>query len=115
MQIFRGVVAITVALGLAACGSGSSSGSRAGAEDGLGLQAHPQAVQPSAGSAAQYAAASGTPVGDPNAHAPSLAEVRRELKVEQQIAKTLNGIQPGQGFVFPIQPVSVASPPSTWS
>jgi murein DD-endopeptidase MepM/ murein hydrolase activator NlpD len=115
MKIFPPAVAIAVALGLTACGSGSSSGSRAGAEDGLGLQAHPQAVQPSAGSAAQDYAGSGSPVGDPNAHAPSLAQVRRELKVEQQIAKTLNGIQPGQGFVFPIQPVSVASPPSTWS
>jgi len=71
-------------------------------------------VQPEAGSAAQYEA-SGAPVGDPNARAPSLAEVRRELKIEQKIAQTLNALEPGQGFVFPIQPISVAAPPSTWS
>ena len=35
--------------------------------------------------------------------------------MEQQIAKSLNALEPGQGFVFPIYPVSVASPPSTWS
>jgi murein DD-endopeptidase MepM/ murein hydrolase activator NlpD len=71
-------------------------------------------VQPEAGSSAQYEAA-GAPVGDPNAHAPSLAEVRRELKIEQRVAQTLNSMSPGEGFVFPIQPVSVAEPPSTWS
>jgi murein DD-endopeptidase MepM/ murein hydrolase activator NlpD len=71
-------------------------------------------VQPEAGSSAQYEAA-GSPVGDPNARAPSLAEVRRELKVEQRVAQTLNAMSSGEGFVFPIQPVSVAEPPSTWS
>jgi murein DD-endopeptidase MepM/ murein hydrolase activator NlpD len=73
-------------------------------------------VQPEAGSAAQYyAGPGGAPVGDPNARAPSLAEVKRELKIEQRVAQTLNAMSPGQGFVFPIQPVSAASPPSTWS
>jgi murein DD-endopeptidase MepM/ murein hydrolase activator NlpD len=122
MRFLGSVAAIVAALGLAACGSGSDpwSGSRAASrsstDDGLGLRAHPQAVQPEAGSAAQYYAnAGGAPVGDPNARAPSLAEVRRELKVEQRIAQTLNALQPGQGFVFPIQPISVAAPPSTWS
>jgi murein DD-endopeptidase MepM/ murein hydrolase activator NlpD len=60
-------------------------------------------------------ASGGAPVGDPNAHAPSLAEVRAELKTEQKIAKELNALSPGQGFVFPIQPLSVVEPPSTWS
>lgn len=115
MRILRSVAAVGAILGLAACGSGSSS-SGGGTQDSLGLRAHPQAVQPSAGSAAQYYAdASGTPLGNPNAHAPSLAEIRRELKVEQQIANTLNGLQPGQGFVFPIYPLSAVEPPSTWS
>jgi murein DD-endopeptidase MepM/ murein hydrolase activator NlpD len=116
MRILGSAVAIAVTLGLAACGSGSSPPSQGGADDSLGLRAHPQAVQPEAGSSAHYYADSGgTPLGNPNAHAPSLAQVRRELKIEQQIAKTLNGLQPGQGFVFPIQPVSAASPPGTWS
>jgi murein DD-endopeptidase MepM/ murein hydrolase activator NlpD len=116
MRILRLAAAVTAAVGLAACGSSSSPGSSGGSEDALGLRAHPQAVQPSAGAGAQYYTdASGTPLGDPNAHAPSLAEVRRELKAERQIAKTLTLLQPGQGFVFPIQPVSAAEPPSTWS
>jgi murein DD-endopeptidase MepM/ murein hydrolase activator NlpD len=40
-----------------------------------------------------------------------LAEVRRELKIVQE----LNSLGQGQGFVFPIQPQSVVEPPSTWS
>src|SRR4051794_3945875 len=111
MRILRSVAAVATVLGLVACGSSSSSTSHGGTVNALGLQAHPQAVQPAAGSAAQYEA-SGAPVGDPNARAPSLAEVRRELKIEQKIAKTLNGLEPGQGFVFPIYPASVAAPSS---
>jgi murein DD-endopeptidase MepM/ murein hydrolase activator NlpD len=41
----------------------------------------------------------------------SLAEVRRELKIVQE----LNSLSAGQGFVFPISPQSAAAPPSTWS
>jgi murein DD-endopeptidase MepM/ murein hydrolase activator NlpD len=82
-----------------------------------GPRAHPQAVEPTAGDApASYATqadgtAGGAPVGDPNAHPTSLAEVRRELKIVQE----LNSLQVGQGFVFPIAPLSVVEPPSTWS
>jgi murein DD-endopeptidase MepM/ murein hydrolase activator NlpD len=54
-------------------------------------------------------------VGDPNAHAPSLAEVRQELKQEEKVAQELNSLNAGQGFVFPIEPLSAAEPPSTWS
>jgi murein DD-endopeptidase MepM/ murein hydrolase activator NlpD len=45
----------------------------------------------------------------------SLAEVRRELAEEKKVAQELNSLSPGQGFVFPIQPLSVVAPPSTWS
>ncbi len=83
---------------------------------GGGLKAHPQAVQPVAGAAAQsYGGGSQAPVGNPNAFAPSLTEVKHELKVEQQIAGELNSLTSGQGFVFPIQPLAVVEPPSTWS
>ena len=111
-------VVVAAALGLAACGS-SSTGGQSGAGPAVaaagGLRAHPQSIDPAAGDVAPSAAAvpdtSTPPVGDPNAHAPSLAEVRRELKIVQE----LNSIGAGQGFVFPIQPQSVALPPSTWS
>jgi len=73
-------------------------------------RAHPQAIEPVAGEAAAAPVAA-TPVGDPNAHAPSLTEVRRELKIVQ----ALNALGTGQGFVFPLQPRAVVEPPGTWS
>jgi murein DD-endopeptidase MepM/ murein hydrolase activator NlpD len=50
-------------------------------------------------------------VGDPNAHAVPLEQVKRELKIAQE----LNSLNAGQGFVFPLSPLSAAAPPSTWS
>jgi hypothetical protein len=102
----------------AGCGSAASrhtlTSSGAGAQ-AIGLQSHPQVVQPTAGSVAPVYAPTTTPVGDPNAHAPSLAEVKRELKVEQQVAQELNSLGANQGFVFPIEPLGVVEPPTTWS
>lgn len=46
------------------------------------LPAHPQAIEPAAGVAATGPTVDGsTPIGDPTAHAPSLADVKRELKI----------------------------------
>jgi murein DD-endopeptidase MepM/ murein hydrolase activator NlpD len=45
----------------------------------------------------------------------SLTEVKRELAEEKKVAQELNSLNAGQGFVFPIQPLSVAVPPSGWS
>jgi murein DD-endopeptidase MepM/ murein hydrolase activator NlpD len=100
----------------AGCGSAQRAAnvaqtSSAGAPAPAQPQAHPQAIEPSAGEAPVAAGGSADPVGDPSAHAVPLAEVKRELK----IVKELNAVQPGQGFVFPILPQSVAEPPSTWS
>jgi murein DD-endopeptidase MepM/ murein hydrolase activator NlpD len=105
----------TVTLGVCGCGAGSATrstndGAPPGSVNALGLQAHPQAVEPTIGGA-PTAAAGADPVGDPNAHAISLAEVRRELKVAQE----LNSLGAGQGVVFPISPQSVAVGPSSWS
>jgi murein DD-endopeptidase MepM/ murein hydrolase activator NlpD len=76
------------------------------------LVAHPQAIQPAVGDVQpSYADAGTTPLGDPNAHAVPLAEIKRELKIVQE----LNSLGAGQGFVFPLAPLSVAAPPSTWS
>lgn len=109
--------ALAASVALAACGSagnasGSSrgQGSSGGSQAAGGLRSHPQAVDPTAGEfLPSYE--SRTPIGDPNAHAPSLAEVKRELKIVQE----LNSLNAGQGFVFPIAPRSMVLPPSTWS
>ena len=109
---------IVAVLCLAGCGSSAPSGGSGNANgaSALGLQSHPQAVQPTAGDAAQsYIASGGSPIGDPNARAPSLAEVKRELKIEQKVAQELNSLSAGQGFVFPIEPLTAVEPPSTWS
>jgi murein DD-endopeptidase MepM/ murein hydrolase activator NlpD len=121
MRWARWLLPLLTSASLVACGSssgGAPGGAGGGSASGVGFQAHPQAVEPQAGAMNPQqdpAASGGAPVGDPNAHAPSLAEVRAELKTEQKIAKELNALSPGQGFVFPIQPLSVVEPPSTWS
>lgn len=132
MRVLRWLGLIAVVLCAAGCGgsaapgrsgtasgggSSSGGGANAGGAGALGFQAHPQAVQPIAGAAAPADAASGgpTPVGDPNAYAPSLTEVKQQLKEEQKVAQELNSLNAGQGFVFPIQPLSVVEPPATWS
>ncbi|HUZ28073.1 MAG TPA: M23 family metallopeptidase [Solirubrobacteraceae bacterium] len=121
MRWARWLLPLLTSASLVACGSssgGASGGAGSGGAGGVGFQAHPQAVEPQAGAMNPQqdpAASGGTPVGDPNAHAPSLAEVRAELKTEQKIARELNALSPGQGFVFPIQPLSSVEPPSTWS
>ena len=113
---------VVAALAAVACGAASQSGSGPKAADATdptllasapGGRAHPQVVEPVAGDApaAYGAAAPADPVGDPSAHAVSLAEVKRELK----IAAELNSLSAGQGFVFPIAPLSVVASPSTWS
>jgi murein DD-endopeptidase MepM/ murein hydrolase activator NlpD len=107
---------VVIVLALAGCGSRTTSGS--GGSGGGGTagttsipKGHPQAIQPAVGDQAAVSAAASDPIGDPNAHPVSLAEVRRELKLVQE----LNSLGSGQGFVFPIQPASVVAPPTTWS
>ena len=118
MHFARGIAlaaALTALLALAGCGS--SAGGTGDLGQGRppsatgGFHAHPQAIDPTAGAVLPPAASPDTPVGDPKAHAPSLAEVKRELKIVQE----LNSLNAGQGFVFPIAPLSVVAPPSTWS
>jgi murein DD-endopeptidase MepM/ murein hydrolase activator NlpD len=123
MRVRLWLLLVLAVVGLGGCGSSSPGGGAGGGGAGgvggaaaLGFQAHPQVVQPSAGSASpSYVQPPATPVGDPNAHAPSLAEVKRQLKIEQKVAQELNSLSPGEGFVFPIQPLSAVEPPSTWS
>ena len=111
------VTALLASLVLAGCGSAADdgAGSRAASTAAaLGLQAHPQAVNPTAGAGSAYEAAATAPVGDPSAHAPSLTSVKQQLAVERRIVHELNSLDAGQGFVFPIAPLSTVEPPSTW-
>jgi hypothetical protein len=72
---------LVLALSLAGCGASSAVSSTSTTATSTIPQARPQVVQPAAG--VQAVAATGSdPVGDPTAHAPSLAEVRAELRLE---------------------------------
>jgi hypothetical protein len=77
----RAALLILIGL-LAGCGSSRSNGSAGGATPSTrAFKSHPQAIQPAAGEQAAAIAPS-DPLGDPNAHAPSLTEVRRQLHLE---------------------------------
>jgi Peptidase M15 len=86
-SVVRVLTAAAVAVVVAACGSAAGAGSDAGGTGGAAAsgsaavpRAHPQAVQPTAGVQAAASATGDAVVGDVNAHAPTLAQVRRELK-----------------------------------
>ncbi|HUO72919.1 MAG TPA: hypothetical protein VMU39_19285 [Solirubrobacteraceae bacterium] len=94
---------LLIALVLGGCGAttaANSNGNASGAPNAM-PQAHPQAIQPTAG--VQAVAASGSdPIGDPNAHAPSLAEVRQELRL-QLIAVRVSSAR----YINPLSSVTV--------
>jgi hypothetical protein len=75
-------VLLVIALGLTGCGATRAAGngpSGTGSTSAI-PQARPQAIEPAAG--VQSPAAAGAPVGDVSAHAPSLAEVKNELRLQ---------------------------------
>jgi hypothetical protein len=80
---------------LAGCGSSANTGN-----GGSGAVAHPQAVDPVAGSAGAVPSVT-DPVGDPNAHAPPLSQVRAQLKLELVAARVTNA-----GYIDPLQYVT---------
>jgi hypothetical protein len=92
--------AVIAALSLAGCGAAgtgsptTSTGSRAAgtasrAVPGATPQARPQVIEPTAGQQAM-AVTAGDPVGDVHAHAPSLADVKRQLRLELIAAPVTN-------------------------
>jgi hypothetical protein len=104
-----GLVALVgIALAVAGCGTSTdppaSHTSRA-ANVGTGTVpgSHPQVIQPTAGvQAGGQAGATNTPVGDPNAHAPSLSQVKHLLHLEVVAAPVTNA-----SYIDPLQFVSV--------
>jgi hypothetical protein len=82
-------------------GGGGSAGGSAGSGDSAALKAHPQAVQPTAGSQAASLAPA-DPVGDPHAHAPPLSQIRKELKLALVYAPPT-----AAGYINPLRFVSV--------
>jgi hypothetical protein len=96
-----------IAVALAGCGSsqttqgGGTPAVNGGSTSAL-PQGKPQAVQPTAGVQGLAAQGGSDPVGDPNAHAPSLAEVRHELKL-QLIAVNVTSTQ----YINPLRFVTV--------
>jgi hypothetical protein len=97
---------LIVTLGLAGCGasgvvsSTSSVSTDATPTTGAFPKGRPQAVEPTAGQHAT-AVTPGAPVGDVNAHAPSLAAVRSELRLEVIAAPVTNGT-----YIDPLQYVT---------
>jgi hypothetical protein len=97
---------LLVALGLAGCGatgtvSGTSRSALSRTAGGAIPRARPQAVEPTAGQQPE-ATAPGAPVGDVNAHAPPLAEVKHELRLELIAARVTSAT-----YIDPLQYVSV--------
>jgi hypothetical protein len=77
----RRAAIVFIAMGLAGCGSSSTSSQNDPAGQVSTPQAaHPVVVEPSVGD--QQVAAGEPPVGDIHAHAPPLSEVRAELKLQ---------------------------------
>ena len=91
---------ITAALACVACGG--STGHGAGSPGAI-PQARPQAIEPAAGAqAAVQAVSPSNPIGDPNAHATPLSEVRHELKLELIAAPATNA-----AYIDPLRYVTV--------
>jgi hypothetical protein len=104
-----------VALALAGCGAGRAIPSSTSPITAAGTvpQAHPQAVEPSAGAQAVVPPDSGAPpIGDTNAHAPPLAQVKREL-VQLNLCGGATSSAEAQPVVSNAGPGFVADPGTT--
>jgi hypothetical protein len=94
--VSRALVLIAV-LALAGCGASHSSTHVTSTKaEASGTQGRPQAVEPTAGVQAAAVTPS-NPIGNPNAHAPPLSQVREELKLELVYAPVSSA-----GYVNPL-------------
>jgi hypothetical protein len=99
----RRLAVLFAALGLAGCGAaGSGAAGGAGANTGTGALpgARPQAIEPIAGQQAVVVSPA-TPVGDVNAHAPPLSQIKHELRLELIAAPVTNAT-----YIDPLQYVT---------
>ena len=94
---------VLVALAAAGCAAGRpvSQGGHSQTPAGTIPQGRPQVVQPTAGAQAAAIAPS-DPVGDVNAHAPPLSEVKRELRLELIAVRVTSA-----RYIDPLQYVTV--------
>jgi hypothetical protein len=99
----RGLVLATAALAVAGCGARSSSVTTNTSAPQTGTVPHgkPQAIEPVAGDAG-VGAGGGDPVGDPNAHAPPLTQIRQELRMQLIAVRTNNAT-----YINPLRYVTV--------
>jgi hypothetical protein len=100
------LAAITaLAIIVAGCGSSAASTSTGGGADASSTatvpQAHPQAIEPAPGQQAQ-AVTPQDPIGDPNAHAMPLSQVRHLLTLEHVAVRANN-----TSYIDPLQYVTV--------
>ena len=96
----RKAIALLIAgLALAGCGGSTAASSSSNDPAGGFPNAKPQVVEPSAGVQAQSFAPPPTdPVGDVNAHAPPLSQIRKELRLEIVYAPVTNA-----SYIDPLQ------------
>jgi hypothetical protein len=105
--VSRAVLAI-LALALGGCGATSAASTLPGSRGSESTvvaavpQAHPHVVEPTAGAQAVASGEASDPVGDVNAHAPSLAQIRQELKLELIYAPVTNA-----AYINPLHFVSL--------
>jgi hypothetical protein len=93
------VLAAIAGQALAGCGAASTLTQTASPASGI-PKAHPQAINPTAGSQAQVVTPQ-DPIGDPNAHATPLSVVKRELRLEH-VAVSVNNAT----YIDPLQYVN---------
>jgi hypothetical protein len=100
--MIRRLGALIAVLAVAGCGSSRSYSPSSSQTPGGPTAPHgkPQAVEPTAGVQA-VAVTPSNPIGDPNAHAPPLSEVRKEIKLELVYAPISSA-----GYIDPLQYVN---------
>lgn len=98
------VIVLSAVLAVAGCGAQShtSTAGPTASTPAAAPQAHPQAVEPTAGDSGVGVGPSDTPVGDPNAHAPPLSQIRSELRLELVAARVTS-----TQYIDPLQYVTV--------